>query len=287
MATSVKSAFETFHYNINLSGDHRETAKARKDRLISLLKNDFEILEAFTTGSVPRYTAVKNHADLDIMVVLHYSKHIKGKTPTQVLQSVRDALGGYRTNVRKNGQAVTLHYESWPNVDIVPVSKFTSDGKTLHYNVPNMNTGDWIISKPAGHTRVIDDRVAKSGTIFKRIIKMIKWWNYNHSEYLTSYHIEAIACTIFREQIANEYGWNIFQFFDKGIDLLKNGLVYLGNNVDDYLDWAATQEAVKRFETARDKAREAWLAIYGKNDDHKKAIEIWKQIFGNQFPNYG
>ena len=86
MANTVSYSFDLFFDNINLSGDHRSVAATRRDRLISLLKNDFEILEAFPTGSIPRYTAVREHADLDIMVALHRGKHIKDKKPSQVLK---------------------------------------------------------------------------------------------------------------------------------------------------------------------------------------------------------
>jgi tRNA nucleotidyltransferase (CCA-adding enzyme) len=142
MSYTVPVSFDKFIENISLTGDHKETANTRKDRIISLLSNSFTILDAFPTGSVPRGTALKVLADLDVMVVLHLTKHIKDKGAQEVLQNVRDALGQYRTDVRKNGQAVTLYYESWPNVDIVPVSRTdNSDGSVSHYNVPNMNSG--------------------------------------------------------------------------------------------------------------------------------------------------
>src|SRR5262245_30250902 len=114
MATTVEAAFNSFYGEINLSGDHREVANSRRDSVVSLLKYDFEVLDAFSTGSIPKYTALKGRADLDVMVVLHYGKHIKDKAPIQVLESVQASLSEYRTNVRKNGQAVTLHYKTWP-----------------------------------------------------------------------------------------------------------------------------------------------------------------------------
>ena len=80
MAYTVDAAFDAFYEQINLSGDHRDTANARKERIVSLLKGDFEILDAFSTGSIPKFTALKGRADLDVMIVLHYGKHIKDKT---------------------------------------------------------------------------------------------------------------------------------------------------------------------------------------------------------------
>src|SRR5579863_3196057 len=153
MAYTVSYSFDLFFDDINLTGDHRSTAAARRDRIVSLLKNDFEILEAFPTGSIPRYTAVRGYADLDVMVVLHWSRHIKGKQPSEVLGGVQRSLSAYRTGVRRNGQAVTLYYDSWPNVDIVPVYRTVDDkGQVTHYNVPDMNHEEWIESNPKDHS---------------------------------------------------------------------------------------------------------------------------------------
>src|SRR6185312_463447 len=114
MARTVSDAFSQFFDAINLKGDYREASNQRKEHLISLLKKEFDIIDAFGIGSIPKYTALKNCADLDIMVALH-QKHIEGRNPIQVLQTIRDALAAHKTNVRKNGQAVTLYYTSWPH----------------------------------------------------------------------------------------------------------------------------------------------------------------------------
>lgn len=71
MPYTVPASFNKFVENISLTGDHKETATARKDRVVSLLSNSLTILDGFATGSVPRGTALKTVADLDVMVVLH------------------------------------------------------------------------------------------------------------------------------------------------------------------------------------------------------------------------
>ena len=287
MSYTVAVSFDKFRENIELSGDHRETATARKDRIASLLKNSFETLEVFPTGSIPRFTAVRGHADLDVMVVLHYGKHIKGKTPSGVLQEVRDALGEYRTNVRKNGQAVTLFYNTWPNVDIVPVSRSVNDqGLVTHYNVPNSNTESWIESKPHTHSKAMTQKNEECGQDFKRIVKMIKWWNRQHSSLLQSFHIEVMALKIFAGKLS-DYPWNIFKYFDEAAKLAGSPLWHGDATVDSYLTFNDRLEVVKRLETARDKAREAWYLTYGENNNHEKAIETWRQAFGSEFPAYG
>lgn len=287
MPYTVEGAFTAFHDAINLKGDHRETANARRDRVQSLLASQFEILEAFASGSIPRFTALRGHSDVDVMVALHYGKHIKNKTPAAVLKSVRDALGAYRTNVRRNGQAVTLYYDTWPNVDVVPVSRVVdSNSKVTHYEVPNEVTGQWIPSNPKTHSDNIEERSSICGQNFRRIIKMMKAWNLAHGEYLQSYHIEVLALKIYSSNL-DDTAWQIFQFFEKSRLLLETALIHGNGLVDGYLDYADRQEVLKRFDTAIEKSRDAWYLTYGERSDHQTAIGIWRTVFGDQFPAYG
>lgn len=287
MPYSVAYSFDKFRENIEPPNYDRETATKRKEHLISLVQNDFEVLDAFASGSLPRYTAVKDHTDLDIIVVLHYSKHIKDKKPSEILQAIRDCLGEQYTNVKKNGQAVTLYYKTWPNVDVVPVARVVDNsGAVTHYSVPNMNDETWIASQPDKHSDDLGEKSKSYGVEFKRIIKMIKWWNHQHSHLLQSYHIEVLALHSLAATFSS-YPWEIYQFFDQAVKLVGSPLWHKISYADTYLDWDKRQEALKRLATARDKASAAWYKTYDQNNDDKGAIETWGQIFGDEFPAYG
>lgn len=150
---------------------------------------------------------------------IYWEAYIKDKQPSEVLGSVRDCLAQYRTNVRCNGQAVTLYYKTWPNVDIVPVSRSENDASEERYgtiNVPDMNTETWIKSQPVRHKNEMNARNSSFGVEFKRIVKMIKWWNHLHSSYLQSFHIEVLALKILYGTFS-DYPWNIYRFFDKAV----------------------------------------------------------------------
>jgi hypothetical protein len=286
MAYTVESAFTGFYDAINLDGDKRDIANSRRDHIQGILSKNFEIVESFSSGSIPRFTALKDHSDVDVIVALHYSKHIKGKTPAQVLQSVRGVLSEYKTTVRRNGQAVTLYYNSWPNVDVVPVARYVDvQGNITHYDVPNENTGLWVKSKPKIYSKNIEDKASECGYNFRRIVKMVKLWNMTHSNYLQSYHIEVLALKVFGGNI-DATPWNVFQFFDKARPLLVNQLWHDVGYVDSYLTFADRQEVLKRFDTAISKSRDAWYQTHDKNN-HEKAIIFWRQIFGDKFPAYG
>lgn len=288
--TTTLPAFIEFIRDISISGDQQAVSTARKDRIVELLrKQNFDVLDAFPTGSIPKKTAIKG-CDLDVMVVLHYGKHIENKLPSQVLQNVRDALGEYRTNVRKNGQAVTLYYTTWPSVDIVPVyNNVNNDASVNHYGVPDMHSSpeQWIVSRPRRHTAAIDNRASSYGREFKHIVRMAKWWNQKHSDYLQSYHIEVLALQTLTGTFSN-YVQGMFDFFDGALTLMNANpyganLWYEDCFVDSYLSYSDRQGVIKRLQTARGLALQAWIV----NADPQKAIAFWQRLFVDKFPNYG
>ncbi len=93
MSWTTEGAFEAFYGAINLSGEHRLDAQARREWVVNRLRaNGLDVIESMPFGSIPRYTALKEHADVDVLVALHYNKHIDGRKPSQVLSTVRAAL---------------------------------------------------------------------------------------------------------------------------------------------------------------------------------------------------
>jgi hypothetical protein len=288
MPYTVGASFEMFASNISLTGDHKETAERRRNHIVGLLEKEFTIIDSFATGSIPNGTALRGEADLDLMVVLNWGKHVRNKKPVDVLQDVRDALGEYYTTVRKNGQAVSLYYEStWPNVDVVPVSRVLNDDGTVnYYSVPDANTGRWLRSRPRRHTNALIAKSAECGYMFKQMIRMVKRWNREHSSLMNSYHIEVLALQIFSGEVS-DHPWDSFSFFKNAAAITAtSSLIYEGGYADDYLDYDARKEVVKRLETARDLSSEAWYLTYGGRSKHREAIEIWRRIFGSKFPAY-
>ncbi|MCA0250243.1 MAG: nucleotidyltransferase [Proteobacteria bacterium] len=288
MALTVDAAFNGFFDAINLAGDHRETANTRREAIVSLLKNDFDIVDSFATGSIPKYTALAGNCDLDVIVVLHYGKHMKDKKPSEVLSAVRSKLSKYRTGARRNGQAVTLSYTTWPDVDIVPVYYSHDDqGNITHYNVPNEKTETWIKARPKEFAASIEEKASVCGQNFRRIIKMAKHWNRTHGDYLQSYHVEVLALKVFPETDLSDTPWQVFRFFEDAKALLATPLWHDQGFADAYLSWSDRQEALKRFDTAISYARSGWHELYKDKKGHGAAIEQWKKLFGDKFPPYG
>lgn len=276
-------AFEDFHAAINLVGDHR-TANARKDWIVSRLGSTFTIMDSFAMGSIPKYTALADHADIDILVALHYSDHIKDRKPSTVLANVKAALGTSAGGIRRNGQAVTVRFNSWPDVDVVPASRTVSNGAVTGYSIPDMRREVWIPSRPRSHARRVADAAATNGPKFRQVIKMIKDWNRRQSVQLQSYHIEAIALRAMFTW--TDYSWAAFQFFEEAQGHL-DFMWYDDADAAAYLDWSRRTQVRQQLQAAAGIARSAWNLTYASNDDHQRAIAEWRRVFGQRFPTYG
>lgn len=287
MPYTIPVSFDRFASNIEVTGYSRDIAKRRENRIKSLLSKKFEVLDVFSIGSLPKYTAVKNHADLDILVVLHYGKHVENRKPSNVLRSIKGALDGYVADVRRNGQAVSLSYETWPDVDIVPVYRnVNKDGSVNHYGVPNMHTETWIKSRPRLHATEMTRKNSSDvcGGKFKPLVKMVKWWNYQNNGYLSSYHIEVMALNTLYNEIT-DYSWSTYYLFSEIQKKVHTNIFDGLNNVTSNMTPAQKStfdtklaNAVRRLDEAR------MLTGQSKNE---KAIEKYRMVFGTEFPSYG
>jgi len=288
VAYTVDAAFTQYYDNINLSGDFRALASARRDHIFNLLGNRFHVVDAFAGGSIPKYTALMNHADLDIFVVLHYQKHCEGKRPSQVLQDMRIALAA-KPGVRRNGQAVTLTYASFPDVDVVPVFFTSHDGMryadSLFLNVPDMNTETWIRSMPQAHAGKIEAAATDLGANFRRVIKFVKHWNWKHGDLLRSFHIETLALATLDSTKLTDLPWAMCMFFKDISDSILMPFYYEGDRIDEYITISDRLNLNAKLKLAKDQSNAAWVSGYlGMNED---AINKWYRIFGNEFPTYG
>jgi hypothetical protein len=181
-------------------------------------------------------------------------------------------------------------------VDIVPAYKVLIPGTTQvqYYCIPDMNTETWIKSKPSNHATSIESRVRSFGGEFRKIIKLMKWWNHTHGDYLESYHIEALAVESLTG-VFSEWAWDVCDLFDKmnnsisSCNLLLPCFSYQGSYADAYLRSSDRTEVSKRLLTAKNNAQSAWYAgnFRNPNPSDALAIECWRRVFGDKFPAYG
>ena len=197
-------------------------------------------------------------------------------------------LGQYRTNVRKNGQAVTLYYDTWPNVDIVPARLVANWMQAPYYEIPNTITGSWIATNPKAHRDAVEEKSNECGPNLRRIMKMLKHWNLTHGNYLSGYHIEVIVLSSLSGRL-DDLGLSLYRVFEKGAQCLQSPLFYKLSLVDGYLLSSQRQEALKQWGHAKQLASNGWYFSYSGNGQKsiQKAIESWGLLFGEKFPKFG
>ncbi|MCX5745745.1 MAG: nucleotidyltransferase [Proteobacteria bacterium] len=279
MPYTVNASFQGFFETITIGGDLKATAKARRDKIAELLAGKFSTLDVIATGSLVRGTALRGVSDADVLVVLHYGKHVEGKGPTAVLEAVRHALASYNAKmVKKNGQAVTLYFSTWPNVDLVPAHRVNGQD---YLNIPDANNGTWIRTNPQVH----DTLIAQLSRRHRELMRMAKCWNHAHSGYLQAFHLEQIAARVTAvwdggEWEDDSWPWALRDFFRTAIELTEPASDISGPYSTD--DWSEFRDRLRRGETLSD---EAWSAA--RNGNVRTAVDRLRVLFGNQFPAYG
>lgn len=284
MAYLVTTAFDEFFRAINLPGDHRSAANARRDWVLGRIGTKLDVLEAFPIGSIPRFTALSGHADVDVLVVLHYGKHVKDRKPSNVLLTVRNALASPGSSIRRNGQAVTLRFKSWPSVDVVPAVRISRGGTNIGYEIPEMHEEEWIFTTPAKHSGRMVAAAATYGPDFRRLVKMVKHWNLRQGQPFESYHLEILALRT--PPATTEFSWSLLKFFEAARASLDGYIWSDESMVDAYMGWERRAKARTALASAHGHALSAWSATY-QGDQHQTAIGLWRKVFGNTFPTYG
>ena len=285
MAITVQDSFEEFIKNISISCDYSNIIEKRTNLIIKLMAKKFDALEIFAGGSLLTYTTIKDYVNIDIIIVLHYSKYIKKNTPLELLEKIKKILSSYKVEItKKNTHAVKLKFKTPPNVNIIPASRVSVDDTFLHYNIPSTDKDIWIPSNPKIHTKQMRELSIHKG----QLVQIIKEWNRQNSSYLSSFHIDNLALS-YVDEVNFDFAWHICKFFKYMYEKLEKRMLnpnHLGSYVDDYLDEYSRVIVLELIDTTIIKIYNAWYDVYS-DKPHKLAIETYCECFGDRFPKYG
>lgn len=286
MATTVQSAFQRLKENLEITGLQKTTVSTRQDNVRSAVERDFNVLESFLTGSYSRSTMIAplSDADVDVFVVLH-SKYFERDRSSSLLDQVRKTLLKRYPNtpkISRNGQAVTITFGDFL-VDVVPAFHRKGGG----YLIPNSLTERWIATNPKIHVDLMTEKNQAHNGDLVPIVKMIKGWNRNIDFAFVSFRLELLAMNIFEGVTITNFSSGMRYFFDKGREKIKykaKDPVPYGGEISGLRNASSADEAINRFTGAYHKAL---MAEEYAQYSEQKAIEVWKEIFGNYFPSYG
>lgn len=189
--------------------------------------------------------------------------------------------------IHRRQEAATLKLNSYEwNFDIVP-ALYTDTG---YYLIPDGN-GGWKATDP----RIDQNRVSainqKHGGKILQIIRTLKYWNKTASmPTIGSYLFENLALNYFDKEDTEVSTWidlNIINFWD----YLKDKIYYpvldpkgFQGDINCLIYEDRKKISAKAFDTYK-KGLEAYK-IETEENNQEKAINKWRDIFGNEFPKY-
>lgn len=205
------------------------------------------------------------------------------------VKSLLTSLADLRScEIKKNHEAIVFNIKKrdW-SFDIVPCfyTKPQSDGRQ-YYLIPD-GKGNWKKTDPTIDKNHMLE-LAKLRDNMLPAIRLFKWWN-KHSKTLTieGYVMECLLAQYFENNESSEYIDCDF------ISLLKYFYYNITNpipdpkGIQDDLNYLDNKEASNLAQKAYNVYLKAVEAQEAERVNQQKAINLWRNIFGDDFPTYG
>lgn len=232
----------------------------------------FEIIMKYYTqirgyafgGSFDRYTAIPNFFDIDLYFIFRNGTFdpISGEN---MLNSFNNILSELETDDEDDNltpydivmQWSRFYYHAIPifldgiKLDCVAAVEIPDQPHT--YFIPNGNQIDKGRQIDTANPKLIEDRVQtlnkRTDGMGKKLIRLLKLWNYTHGKHLKSFQLELMVCWIFRNKGFDSLQKGIQTFIRKGLNQIQVretsfSLWMLETKID--------QEAVLQFREALD-----------------------------------
>lgn len=279
MSKTLLKSIEELIDNISVTDRQEENIANSLSNLEGHLKkedNNLYVSSTFTNGSYDRDTILRPLDDIDLFAVLNSDEWEEENgqlpSPQSVLTKLRNYLndiGDYKGKVSQDRPCVTIKLSD-KNFDVLPSFPFAGGG----YYIPNYDLKLWTFSYPEQLTTDLDAVHRERSYKVKPTIKAIKYWNREHDKYIPSYHIEEVAIAIFRFSTFANYEESIRMWF---------------NSAEGHLD-VAKFKSKDQYDTAIKRIREVKDSLNVAKENYDKgeeaeAKEIWKDIFGKEFPS--
>ncbi len=287
MAKTVAEGFQKLKENLLITDLQEETVSTRQQNVRAVVENGLTVLDSFLTGSYKRHTMIAplSKADIDIFIILdasYYSEDGQGSLLDKVKYVLRKTYTK-TPDISRDGQAVTITFTDF-KVDVVPAFNRRGGG----YLIPNTVLGKWISTNPKDHIEIWSKANKAHNDDLVPLIKMIKAWNKENGETLTSFHLECLILQILANVTITNFSSGVRYVFDKARVAVQNPVpdpTGYNPNVGAYLNTTEKiSDVVNRLETAYTRAVKAEQAAARGNI--QEAFTYWRYIFGGYFPAY-
>ena len=217
---SVSNDFSSFCNNLRLNDNTVSSIRARYHLITKRINQDFwnidsSVVHSLYVGSYGRGTCIYT-SDVDIVIELPWSYYSKynnyfGNGQSALLQAVRSSLAKtYSTSsISADGQVVDINFRDGIKFEIVPAFKY-SDNSGYCYPDTN-NGGAWKSMNPKAEMDSFNGRNIITNKNLKRLCRMVRAWNYQHTVLMSGILIDTIAYRFIQNY---EYADKSFVYYD-------------------------------------------------------------------------
>lgn len=289
--------------------DRKELAKELPANVRDFLKEsaDFETASPHSrlVGSYAQDLSVGDIKDVDLLVFVPGDPEEDDPTARAVISSLATTLKGLpeylgytgdaNFDFSKNRRSVTVTFESEPfHLDVVPC--IAPDGTDHPIWVPDRGYGTWIESHPLGVVALVTSLEADYPNKARNLIKLLKHfrncqmiYKKPKSYWLLSMAIGAIQSgELDMDKTIGECFHQLVEYLyakfyptycrtDGATPKIKDPM--LGHNVSWNWERSHFETFMRRLDDGR-----GWAGRALETDDKEKAIELWRKVFGDLFP---
>ncbi len=194
-----------------------------------------------------------------------------------------------KAEIKRNQEAINLRFVTYPwNFDVVPCFVTTVNGYGKSYYLIPDGKGNWKKTDPRidkERTRRVNQ--LRSGNVLKAI-RAIKYWNKRPTmASMGSYLLENMILDYYEYNEASNYvDWEVKKLLAHIRDKIFTS-VYDPKGIQGDLNNLTLEQKFSIFGRASSDYDKAVEAVNSELTNPAYAINIWRSIFGNNFPSYG
>lgn len=279
-------AFDKFLGNIKVdnpdvfSGRYKEITKKLNK---TFRDTDSETANCLQVGSYGRYTGIKDISDLDMLYIMPKSTWDTYKRcPGKLLHKIRDTLVDRypQTTIKVDRLVVDVFFGNF-TFEVQPVYEEKA-GEEINYKYPDTKTRTYKITKPMQEQNEMINFKLNHGEAHRHLCKMLRAWKNNVGVCMGGLLIDTLTHRFLSNHSKYDYA-------DKSLygEICRDFFEYLKNEPKQghYQALGSGQDVkVKHpfISKAKITYKKANEAVKEKNES--KYHNIWREIFGRQFP---
>jgi hypothetical protein len=281
----IDNAFDKLKSNLEITKTEQQLASARHIAVRDFVRELWQLIDDFLTGSYRRDTKTKKLKDVDIFLVIDRDGPQGGyrtKPPLDVLDALLEVLRPRWPDAYRDGMAIVVPFganDEVMSIEVVPAFKRAGGG----YFIPDPAAGAWIATNPKRHHELSIEKNNTCGGKFVPLVKMIKGINRELGEPVSpSFLLEVMAQSLVKTPVGR-YQDEIVLFLATAADRIDEVWLDpagLGGDVNTVMTSTEKRAAASALRQAQAIAERA--VDLEDDDQERAAYDEWKKLFGDR-----